>query len=238
MIARVLALVGAAAVCAACSSTVSGSGTAGTGRPSTPTATQPAPSSPTGFPSSPAATGGLTEAQAQAALLTAAEIGPGFTATAPATEDTPLPCTPNAPTLAQRFPPQVKVQSGFAAAAGAVQFAEEIETFADEATVRRALSAGAKGLSCGTATITSGSTSVEVTIDGPTDLTDQLIAQVDQCALWSLSSSVIDATLIVAQIGRHLIVLSFGSAPSVDTSTLPKIETVTNDALQKVLDAA
>ena len=210
----------AALTLAACSSTSNGTPT------SAPTSkTTPSASGPTGFPSSPSTvpssatvtTGALTKTQAQAALLTAADVGGGFTQTQSANSDAPLPCTPNDPPLSQQFPPDVNVQADFTGAAGSALFSEQIETFADATGVAQVIAAGEQGLACGTATVGG----VQVQIQGPTDLTAQIQVPVDKAEAWTVTSSQLNASLIIAQIGPQLAVFSFGAAPSVDTTKLP-----------------
>lgn len=194
--------------------------------------------SPTGFPSSSSSsastTGGLTEAQATAALLTAGEIGGGFSATPPDNSpDTPLPCTPNNPPLSTQFPPQVKVQSDFTGLNGKALFSEEIETYADSSTVTAIIAAGEQGLACGKATVNG----VKVKIVGPTDLTTQVGTPVTKAEAWSLTSSAINAGLIIAQLGQNVVVFSFGADPSVDSSQLPDAEQIVTTGIAKLAAA-
>jgi hypothetical protein len=220
----------AALALSACSSTSNGTPT------NAPSPTGQAPSSastPTGFPSSSSSaptTGGLSEAQATAALLTAAEVGGGFSQTQSDDSDTPLPCTPNEPTLSQQFPPDVKVQVDFASAAGNALISEEIETFADADAVAQVVAAGEQGLSCGTTTV--GGTRVK--IDGPTDVTSKIQVPVDKAEAWVVKSAPLNASLIIVQTGQQLVVFSFGAPPSVDTTKLPDPGHVVTAGLEKV----
>lgn len=220
----------AAATLAACSSTSNGTPTTA---PSS--RTTPSSSGPTGFPSStsssvPSSTGGLTQAQASAALLTAAEVGGGFAQTQTNDSDTPLPCTPNDPPLSKQFPPVVNVQADFEGAGGNAVVSEQIETFADASAVAEVIAAGEQGLACGTATLGGA----QVTIDGPTDLSTEIQVPVDKAEAWVVKSSALNASLIIAQLGQHLVVFAFTAAPSVDTSTLPDVGTVVTAGLEKV----
>lgn len=210
----------AAATAALVALTIAGCASARNGSPTTP-------------PSSPSASGGLTDAQAKAALLTAAEIGGGFAATPPDNTDSPLPCTPSAPSLSKQFPPDVKQEADFAGLNGNALFSEEIESYADAATIAQVIAAGEQGLACKTATV--GGT--KVTIDGPTDLTSAAKIAVDKAEAWTLQSSAIDASLIIVQLGRVLVVFSFGAVPGADTSKLPDSEKILDDALAKVAAA-
>lgn len=220
---------------AACSSSTNGAPTVGPTSPggvSAPSsATQP---SPTGFPSSTSsAAGGLTEAQAKAALLTASDIGGGFSQTPADTSDTPLPCTPNQPPLSQQFPPGVKVEAGFGGLGGKALVSEEIESYADAGTVGQVIAAGEQGLACGTATVSG----TKITIGGPTDLSAHLTTPVDKAEGWALSSSAVNGSLIVAQLGQHLVVFSFSADPSVSSSELPDAQQIVNDGLANVAAA-
>jgi hypothetical protein len=234
----------AALVLAACSTSSSGdpttapsisSGTA-PGSSSGTTPDSSSASTATGFPpssSGSSSSGALSQAQARAALLTAAEVGGGFTASSTDTSDTPLPCTPNAPTLSTRFPPDVKVQADFGGAGGKALFSEEVETFADAATVAQVVTAGEQGLSCSTATVGG----VKITLNGPTDLTSNIQVPIDKAEAWSVRSSALNASLVIVQMGRQLVVFSFGAAPSVDTAKLPDPPTLITAGLQKVAAA-
>jgi hypothetical protein len=175
----------------------------------------------------------LTKTQAQAALLTAAEVGAGFTQTQSDNSNTPLPCTPNEPPLSTQFPPDVDVQADFTGAAGSALFSEEIQTYADAATVAQVIAAGEHGLGCGTAVVGG----VQVQLTGPKNVAAQLQVPVDKAEVWTLASSQLNAALIITQIGPQLIVFSFGAAPSVDTSTLPDESSVVVAGLKKVNEA-
>lgn len=218
---------------AACSSTSNGNPTTGpSSPPAQSTAQSPAPSA-SSFPSSSSQSvpsGGLTQARAQAALLTAAEVGGGFVQTQTDDTDTPLPCTPNDPPLSQAFPPNLKVQADFGGLDGKALFSEEIESFADTDTVAQVIAAGEHGLSCGTTTVSG----TQVKIEGPTDLTAQVQVPVDKVEAWSVTSSALNASLVIAQIGTQLVVFSFGAAPSVETSKLPDAATLIRTGLAKV----
>lgn len=222
---------------AACSSTTSGNPTAEATSASIPTTPAPSGSSgPTGFPSSPSssvASGGLTAAQAQAALLTAAEVGGGFSQTQTDDTDTPLPCTPSDPPLDQRFPPTVKVQSDFAGLGGKALFSEEIESYADDSTVEQVVSAGEQGLSCAAGKISG----VQVKIQGPTDLSSVVQVPVDKAEAWQLTSPDVNAALILVRMGTALAIFSFAADPSVDTTQLPDSEHVFNAGLNKLAAA-
>lgn len=219
----------------ACSSTSNGDPT------TAPSSTVQTPSSsgessPTGFPSTsssssqPPSTGGLSEAEAQAALLTEAEVGSGFTQTEPDDSDSPLPCAPNEPSLSEQFPADVKVQADFGGAQGKALFSEEIETYADEATLAQVISTGERGLSCPTATV-GGMT---VTIDGPTDLTTEIPVTNDKAEAWVLKSTAVNSSLIIVAIDTQLVVFSLTGDPSVDQSQLPDAQTLITKALEKV----
>lgn len=220
---------------AACASSSNGTPTSAPSSESQPSSSTPP--SPTSFPTSPATSaatsGGLTEAQAQAALLTAAEVGGGFAATTSDNTDNPLPCTPNDPPLSQQFPPAVKVQADLAGLAGNALFSEEIETYADSSTVAQVIAAGEQGLGCSTATVSG----TAVTIDGPTDLSSAAKVPVDKAEAWTLTSSALNASLIIVQMHSVLVVYSFGAVPGTDTSKLPDSEKILDGGLAKVAAA-
>jgi hypothetical protein len=220
------ALLGAAA----CSSSSGGAG--GT---DTPTAPSTAPTPCCSAPSSSA--GGLTQEAAQDALLVGTDIGGGFAQTTSDADTSPLPCTPNDPPLDKLVPPKVKAQTDFQNSAGSALLSEEIDGYADEATAERVLAAGEKGLACKTATIKTGGQTLQVRLQGPTDLTSSLKVAVDKCEGWQVKASTVDVVLIVARIGPQIVALTFTAATSLDKTTLPSTADVSEKALSKVEEA-
>jgi hypothetical protein len=225
----------AAALVAACSSSSSGSpasapSTRSSSTPSSaPASSSSAPSTPRSSASSDSA-GGLTEAQATAALLTGTEVGTGFARTASDTQDTPLPCAQNDPPLDTRYPPTVKVEADYAASGVDAAVSEEIEVYADLATVAKTIAAGEQGLGCGTVTIQGD----RYTISKPDDITTQLGGLADKAEAWTVKTAPANLELIIAQLGRRLVVFTFAAAASVDTNKLPNVGTVLTTGLQKV----
>jgi hypothetical protein len=223
----------AALVLSACSSTSNGTPTSA----ASPTGQVPSSAStPTGFPPSSStsstapSSGGLTEAQAQAALLTAAEVGSGFVQTQTNDIDTPLPCKPDDPPLSHQFPPAAKVDVDFGGAGGKALFSEEIETFDDAGTIAQVIAAGEKGLGCKTATVSG----TKIAIEGPTDLTSDISVPVDKAEAWVVTSTALHASLVIVAMNTQLVVFSFTGDPSVDDSQLPDPPTLITTGLRKV----
>lgn len=175
---------------------------------------------------------GMNRVDAQAALLTQAEVGSGLQ---PAKNDatrTPLPCTPKDPPLDARLPPRVQVQATFLDAAGELSFTEEIDNYGDGATVAKALALGEKGLACTKGTIRR----LQVAIQGPFDLSKSVTATVDKVEAWSITSAAAKQSIVVAKIGVHLVALRFGATTGADTSA-EDAAGITQRALQKVASA-
>jgi hypothetical protein len=240
---------------AACSSSTSGGGE-GTGSAlmsnsvSAPASTPPVSTAPVSAPASsavsspaapvssaPAGGGGLSQQEAQDALVTVTDVGGGFTQTTSDDSSDPLPCTPNDPPLDKQSPPAAKAQADFANSAGSALVSEEITTYADEATTESVLAAGEKGFDCPSATITTDTGKLKVTIGAATDLTSAVNVKVDKCEGWSITAQGVNLIVIVARLGQQIVAMTFTAASSVDTSTLPDSRTLTEVALKKVVAA-
>lgn len=226
-------------VVAGCSSSTSGGGTTVTSQPPPTSTTRTTPTVSAAPPSSTTAGGAaLTQQQAQDALLSAADLGSAFSQTSSDDSPSPLPCTPNDPPLDTQVPPQVKALTSFSNADGSALLQEEIDGYKDVATTQRALTIGERGLSCKTATIPSGNGTLTVQLTGPADLTDQLSVKVDKVEGWQVASPKVELVLIAAQVGQQIVALTFTAAKGVDTSTLPKTQTLVEKALANVKDAS
>jgi hypothetical protein len=191
-------------------------------------------SSPAPMTSSPAPKGVLTEQQAQAALLSAAEVGGGFKAAPADSTSTPLPCDQNAPPLDQQFQPAAKAKADLVAPDGQAYLSEEIIGYDSAATAAQALAAGEKGLSCRTATIQVNGKPVRYQIQPVQDVTKQVGVTVDKALLWIVHTDVVDIQLIATKIGAQLAVLSFAASPKADTSKLPDSNKLLTAALAKL----
>jgi hypothetical protein len=154
----------------------------------------------------------LTQAQAQAALLTQSEVGSGL-ATAPVdTKQMPFPCTPDLPPPDVQVPPKVSAKATFANSTQDLQFTEQIESYADEATATKALIAGEKGLTCPVGQVGN----LSVTIQGPIDLSTSFTTKMDGAEAWALSQSQAKQSIIVAKMGSRLVALTFAEVTGAD----------------------
>lgn len=209
-----------------------------TSQPTTsqPTTSQPTTSQPT--TSGPTASGGLTDQQAQAALLTAAQVGGGFKAQPANSASTPLPCDQHAPPLDQQFQPSGKARTDLVAPDGQAYVSEEVIGYDSAATADKSLAAGEKGLSCRTATIKVSGHPVVYQIDPVRDVTKYvtttLSVPVDKALDWTVHTSDVDFELVATKMGAQLVVLTFGASKKADTSKLPSENTIVGAALRKV----
>lgn len=178
--------------------------------------------------------GGLTDQQAQAALLTAAEVGGGFKAQPSDNTSTPLPCDQQAPPLDQQFQPSAKAKTDLVSPDGQAYLSEEVIGYGSTATADQALAAGEKGLSCRTATVKVNGKPIQYRIDPVEDVTSRVGVTVDKALLWTVHTSVVTIQLVATKIGAQLVVLSFAASPKADTSKLPDQGKILKDALTKV----
>jgi hypothetical protein len=207
-----------------------------TGFPTT-SGSAPAPvSSAAPAPSGSAGGGSLTQSQAEAALLTPAEVGTGFTLGQADSTKEPLPCAPkgSAP-LETQVPPQVDADNEYDQGQN-VGFEEELLVYSDATTAAKAYTLGVAGFHCTSGVIYNddGSTT-PVTITASQD--DTATLGVDGATEWGIKTSTLQGGVFAIQFGSRLLVCTFVAATSVDTSTLPDVATVVEDALKKAQSA-
>lgn len=171
---------------AACSSTSSSSNDSTTTTVASSTSTSATPTTSTLL------TSNEVKAQVQAALLTAAELGPGFTELTVQVTDNPTPCgTPDPDTVVK---PAVQVTMG-AKSPGGVELQEQISVFDTAAAATDNFALAMAGLNCSTPTLGDGSA---LTVSGPTDVLAELnIEGLQQAASWTLSSPAVQGQLVV-----------------------------------------
>jgi hypothetical protein len=187
----------------------------------------PAPQTPTGGTHQ-----GLTTAQAQAALLTDAEIGNGLSTSDLTPPDYPLPCTPNAKPLSKLVPPVAHATHTWSDKTDSIEITETINNYGDDATVEHALNLTEAGMSCDSGQIGS----VAVSIGKPQDLSKNIKAAVDGIEAWAVTSSTSHETVILAKIDTQLVTMVFGVLPGLPRNAIDAARIVQN-AMAKVTQA-
>jgi hypothetical protein len=220
---------GSATTAAGSASTASGSATS-----SASASTRPATSSP-----ATTATGGSTtsevpiEDQAQAALLTPAEIGPGFTAGTWMASDPKQPTPCGTPSADATVPPQVQVGavSGLARTNQALQ--QEIGLYNDEDEAGQAFQAGSAGLTCTTGTVTfTDGTQAPIAITPGVDVTKDVGG--DRATAWQLRGGGIQGVLVAVQLSSIVVTFQF-TAPDTATDLQPAPLAVAKAGMDKIL---
>jgi hypothetical protein len=175
---------------------------------------------------------GLTTQQAQAALLTVAEVGNKLSISDLNPPDFPHPCTPDAKPLSKLVPPVAHATQTWGDDTDSIEITETIDNYGDDATVGRALRLTEAGMSCHSGEIGS----VSVTVGKPQDLSKNVKASVDKIEAWALSSATSRETVIVAKIDTQLVSMVFGVLPSVPRNAFDAA-TIVQDAMAKVTEA-
>ena len=184
-------------------------------------------------PSSPSPTfDGLTTSQAQAALLTQAEVGNGLSVSDMKPHNYPLPCTPTAKPLSKLVPPVAHASQTWSDKTDSIEITQTIDNYGDEKTAQHALDLTEAGMSCDSGEIGS----VPVTIGKPQDLSKNIKAAVDSIQAWALSASTSHETVIVAKINTQLVTMVFGVLPGVPRNAFDAA-TIVQDAMAKVTQA-
>jgi hypothetical protein len=226
-------LIAVALTLAGCSSSTSGTGrttgtpaTSATSGASTPASTPPASSAPaSGDPS-------VTQADANAALLSPTDLGTGFTAAQFSPSSDPLPCTPNDPPLEQRFHSTVEAGTAMVTQAQDVGLSEELRVYADADTAKQVLQAAAHGLDCKQGTLNLTGTAETVTFGKTEDVTSDVGAE--SAIAVQATSSKYGIVLVGCKLGRLLVLFSFLSDKTADTSKLPNPITIAAKGITKI----
>ena len=187
---------------------------------------------------SPSSSVTLTEKVLKSVLLTAGEIGGDFEKQTASDNDSPLPCDgPNDDTLDDQAPPALESSTLLVSESQQAAFTETIKVYEDDSASSDALDIIAAGFDCTDGTLYSddGDT-VEVTLDGPTDVTASVgVDQVDGVAVWQLASTEIGGYAFVAQFGASLVLFTFVSPLDGDPAQLPDPGEVVSAALTKIV---
>jgi hypothetical protein len=228
-------LIAVALTLTGCSSSTSGTGRT-TGTLSTPGASTPAPTTPA--PTTPASSApasgdpSVTQADANAALLSPTDLGTGFTAAQFSPSSDPLPCTPNDPPLEQRFHSTVEAGTAMVTQAQDVGLSEELRVYADADTAKRVLQAAAHGLDCKQGTLNLTGTPETVTFGKTQDVTSDVGAE--SAIAVQATSSKYGIVLVGCKLGRLLVLFSFLSDKTADTSKLPNPITIAAKGITKI----
>jgi hypothetical protein len=175
------------------------------------------------------------EDQAKAALLTAEEVGPGFTAGTwtPNDPSQPTPC--GTPSVDATVPAAVQVGAvtGLANTDQALQ--EEISVYNDEEEADQAFTIGTAGLSCPSGTVTfSDGTKAALAITAPVDVTAQVGG--DQATAWQLKGGGIQGVLVAVKLSGIVVTFQF-TAPDTATDLQPAPVTVAKAGMDKILNS-
>lgn len=205
-------------------------------KPTTSAAGTPATSAATSASASAtSSSGGVpTEDQANAALLTAADLGTGFSAGTYTKTNTSPPCAAaGSPSFRQATSPAVDAGATFDHATPEASLDEVIFVYPDAATAQAAFDTGKTGFACKTGTVyyTDG-TKGSVTITGPTDVSTDVGG--DSAVAYQLANADVQSTQVVALVGQAIVTLSFGAASGADTTSLPNPVAVAKAAVAKI----
>lgn len=204
------------------------------------TSASPAPAS--GPASSPASSGELpvatvntTDADAvkalsamNAALLTAPEVGTGFTKSPPVAQDTnqKLPC--GGSSASALYPNALRAEL-IAAKGDSVQFQESLRLDLDAATSIKAFDTTVAGLNCSKGSIAG----TPVTIGAPHDVTASVGGS--KAVAWEVTIAGASGVLVAVHSGSTSIGYTFLVATGTDAATLPNPLTVAKKATAKVI---
>jgi hypothetical protein len=249
---RGAALIGAALAtaltAAACSTATAGGGrgSAATSPPvsssstlSVPTASTPAVSpsvSPSATPSTPSASsasGAPGQSRATRALLTAAEIGGGFTTLGSAQKPAALPCRPHDRPVTEQVRPAAKANAGYRNGNGRAVVAESVAFYRTKTMAAKTIAIIERGLACSRATLGTGKNRDAVQIDGPLPVGSALSVPVDKSESWTAEGQTTNTVYFVTLARATVVVLAFTVVVGTDTSGLPSTEKIIDDALRK-----
>jgi hypothetical protein len=229
----VAVLVAVAFAVAGCSSSTSGKGRTTNTPAGSAASTAGFPSSSAAAPSSSATSGEtVTQAEANAALLTPADVGTAFTAAQFSPSSDPLPCTPSDPPLEQQFDSTLQAGTAMATKTGDVGLSEEMRVYADPDTATQVLQAAVQGLDCKSGKLNLTGTPETVTFSAEQDVTSDVGA--DSATAVQATSAKYGIVLVGAKIGRLVVLFSFLSDKSADTSKLPSPITIAKTGITKI----
>jgi hypothetical protein len=222
--------VAVALVAAACSS---GSDNAVTTTAVPPTTAAPATTA--AATSTTASNEASVEELAQAALLTPAEVGQGFSAGTWTPSDPAVPSPCGTPSVDSTVPAGVQVGTVIGLASTDQALQEEISVYNDSEEATQAFGVGTTGLSCTAGTVTfKDGTKAALTISAPVDVTGDVGG--DQATAWQLRGGGIQGVL-VAIVQSGIVVTFQFTAPDTATELQPGPLTVAKAGMDKILNS-
>lgn len=126
-------------------------------------------------------------------LLTAEEVGPGFTAGEEPVPDASVPAICGGPNAVAQYPVAVRVGAAFDGPVAGVQVTETVSVYEDATTAEAAYQAGVEGVSCSQGTVAGGS----VAIVPAEDLTFDVGGE--QATGWVLGNEDFDVVIVTVQ---------------------------------------
>jgi hypothetical protein len=163
---------------------------------------------------------GQVQAELDALLLTAAEVGPNAIAGEYEVDesDAPTPCgTEGADSL---VPPLAQVGAVFGTADGNIELREELRAYQDPEQAAEALDAVMAALACGTAEVEGADGApITITMSAPVDLSDTF-GDVDAAVGWDLQFGEVTAGQVVAAKGPLLMTFQYLANPGADTTLI------------------
>jgi hypothetical protein len=217
---------------AGCSSSTKGKGETTNTPGGSAASTAGFPSSTAATPSSSASGEAVTQAEANAALLTPADLGTGFTAAQFSPSSDPLPCTPSDPPLEQQFDSTIQAGTAMTTQSNDVGLSEELRVYADPDTAAQVLDAAKKGLDCKSGKLNLTGTPETVTFEDEQDVTSDVGAE--SAVAVQATSAKYGIVLVGAKLGRLVVLFSFLSDKSADTSKLPNPITIAQKGITKI----
>jgi len=214
----------------------SGSSTAG--RAASPPQSSPAatsPTGPTGFPATPPSSSPtITQAELDAAMLDAADVGHGFVLGTFQPNTQGGPCEPTGtPSVDQRVPPEFSAGRTFDSRTVQAEITQNAAIYSTTAMAAHAFALAVRGESCRHGLL-AGTT--QVTISPGQDVTSQVNGNgVGKSTAWQLTSGSIRAVIVATLSGRVADACIFVAGAKVNTAKLPNPLALAKAAFDKLL---
>jgi hypothetical protein len=185
--------------------------------------------------------GTLTQAQAQAAMLKASDLGTGYTdgTFKPDDPKTPEPCGQQS--VDAQIPPAFNVGSTVTSSSINAAFQEDYDGYNDAASATNAFNGKLAGVACTNATIVDDTgAKTPVTFSAPTDVTSSVggvkAVEVDVKST-DTSANGFEGVLVAVQLPQGIVAFEFLSGNGTDTSTLPNPGDVAKQGVAKLTAA-
>lgn len=202
---RLLAGLGAAALLftAGCTSSESGSGRSGGASGATPPVTDATGSSPS-LSSPTTGTSPSADDDVTAALLSAAEVGSGYTASDRSSTGSSLPCTPTKPGLFTQAPPEKRAERAFTNGSSTVQISQTVAAYDEDSGAQAAYAIGSAGFACSSGTLGDSAVRIVKRAGGTPTGSD-----IDQFDAWDFAAEGVKGTAVLVRLGDHLLAMNF-----------------------------